>query len=150
MDVDRSVAALTEVLFTLAIFAVGIAIAIWSLLPVVAAVVLLPGLVIGPSLDASVFVVLGQGLRDGALPYVDLWDHKPQLAEHFDKDLPESIRMGQRITTMTSGQARFPLAPSKFNFQRCGRSGVNGRGAAPPPWPGRAMRAIRWPVRLVQ
>ena len=33
------------------------------------------------------------------------------LSEYYDKDLPESIRNGQRITTMTSGQARFPVAP---------------------------------------
>ena len=40
---------------------------------------------------------------------LDLWDYKPKLAEQFfDKDLPDSVRMGQRITTMTSGQARLP------------------------------------------
>src|SRR5262245_29000656 len=35
---------------------------------------------------------------------LDLFDYKPLLKDHFDKDLPESVRMGQRITTMTSGQ----------------------------------------------
>ena len=42
----------------------------------------------------------------------------------FDKDLPDSIRMGQRLTTMTSGQSRFPIAPSKYKFARHGQSGT--------------------------
>jgi hypothetical protein len=60
---------------------------------------------------------------NGAPSQLDLWDYKPQLKAHFDKDLPDSIRNGQRITTMTSGQARFPVAPSQFNFSQHGRSG---------------------------
>jgi hypothetical protein len=55
---------------------------------------------------------------------LDLLDYKPNLAEQFDKDLPESIRMGQRITTMTSGQKRLPVAPSMFKFQQHGKSGA--------------------------
>ncbi|MGH7128699.1 MAG: DUF1501 domain-containing protein, partial [Planctomycetaceae bacterium] len=47
----------------------------------------------------------------GGPSHVDLFDYKPQLQEHFDKDLPDSVRMGQRLTTMTSGQQRFPIAP---------------------------------------
>ena len=43
---------------------------------------------------------------NGGPSQLDTWDYKPNLKEHFDKDLPDSIRMGQRITTMTSGQAR--------------------------------------------
>ena len=39
-------------------------------------------------------------------------------AQFFDVDLPDSVRMGQRLTTMTSGQARFPIAPSKFRFRQ--------------------------------
>lgn len=54
----------------------------------------------------------------------DLFDHKPLLTELFDKDLPDSIRMGQRITTMTSGQERFPLAPSMFKFKQHGKCGA--------------------------
>ncbi|MBW3599296.1 MAG: DUF1501 domain-containing protein [Planctomycetes bacterium] len=61
---------------------------------------------------------------NGGPAQMDLWDHKPQLAEHFDKDLPESVRMGQRITTMTSGQARLPVAPSMFKFAQHGQSGM--------------------------
>lgn len=60
---------------------------------------------------------------NGAPSQLDLWDYKPQLAAHFDKDLPESIRQGQRITTMTSGQARLPVAPSMFKFTQHGKSG---------------------------
>ncbi|HRJ07167.1 MAG TPA: DUF1501 domain-containing protein [Prosthecobacter sp.] len=61
---------------------------------------------------------------NGAPSQLDLWDYKPQLREHYDKDLPESIRKGQRITTMTSGQARLPVAPSMFQFQQHGHSGM--------------------------
>ena len=55
---------------------------------------------------------------------LDLFEHKPKMQEMFDKDLPESIRNGQRITTMTSGQARFPVAPTVFKFQQYGKSGA--------------------------
>jgi hypothetical protein len=61
---------------------------------------------------------------NGAPTQLDLWDYKPKLAEFFNKDLPDSVRGGQRITTMTSGQARFPVAPSKFQFTRQGQSGT--------------------------
>jgi hypothetical protein len=60
---------------------------------------------------------------NGGPSQIDLWDHKPTLQEQFDKDLPDSIRMGQRITTMTSGQARLPVAPSKFRFAQHGECG---------------------------
>ncbi|MDZ4689627.1 MAG: DUF1501 domain-containing protein [Planctomycetaceae bacterium] len=55
---------------------------------------------------------------------LDLWDYKPGLKDWFDKDLPESVRNGQRITTMTSGQTRFPIAPSLFDFQQHGQNGT--------------------------
>ncbi|MBV8879839.1 MAG: DUF1501 domain-containing protein, partial [Planctomycetaceae bacterium] len=55
---------------------------------------------------------------------MDLYDYKPRMADFYDKDLPESVRMGQRLTTMTSGQVRFPIAPSKFAFARHGKSGM--------------------------
>ena len=58
----------------------------------------------------------------GGPPQVDLFDYKPVMREWFDKDLPESIRMGQRLTTMTSGQSRFPVAPSTFKFAQHGES----------------------------
>jgi hypothetical protein len=61
---------------------------------------------------------------NGGPSQIDLWDYKPVLDEHFDKDLPDSVRMGQRITTMTSGQARLPVAPSKFKFAQHGDCGT--------------------------
>ncbi|MCB1237454.1 MAG: DUF1501 domain-containing protein, partial [Verrucomicrobiae bacterium] len=59
----------------------------------------------------------------GAPSQIDLFDHKPKMAALYDKDLPESIRNGQRLTTMTSGQKRFPVAPSIYKFARHGQSG---------------------------
>jgi len=60
----------------------------------------------------------------GGPSQMDLFDYKPVMKDWFDKDLPESVRMGQRLTTMTSGQARFPIAPSKYKFEQCGQSGM--------------------------
>ncbi len=61
---------------------------------------------------------------NGAPAQQDLFDYKPQMEKFFDKELPDSVRNGQRITTMTSGQKRFPVAPSRFAFERCGQSGI--------------------------
>ena len=60
----------------------------------------------------------------GGPPQMDMYDYKPVMNDYYDKDLPESVRMGQRLTTMTSGQARFPIAPSKFKFAQHGNSGM--------------------------
>ncbi len=60
---------------------------------------------------------------NGAPSQIDLWDYKPRLKEHFDKDLPGSVRMNQRLSTMTSGQTRFPVAPSRFAFRQHGACG---------------------------
>ena len=60
---------------------------------------------------------------NGGPSQIDLWDYKPKLADHFDKDIPPSVRGEQRLTTMTSGQARFPIAPSKFKFEQVGTCG---------------------------
>jgi hypothetical protein len=60
----------------------------------------------------------------GGPSQMDLFDYKPAMQAMYDKDLPDSIRMGQRLTTMTSGQARFPIAPSKYKFQKYGQSGM--------------------------
>lgn len=60
----------------------------------------------------------------GGPSQIDLFDYKPKMAEWFDKDLPDSIRRGQRLTTMTSGQARFPIAPSKYKFAQHGQCGM--------------------------
>jgi hypothetical protein len=60
----------------------------------------------------------------GAPSQLDLFDYKPMTEKLFDKDLPDSVRMGQRLTTMTSGQDRFPIAPSKYRFAQYGQSGA--------------------------
>ena len=60
----------------------------------------------------------------GGPSQLDLYDYKPQMNDWYDKDLPESIRNGQRLTTMTSGQARFPIAPSMFKFEKSGQCGM--------------------------
>ena len=62
--------------------------------------------------------------QSGAPSQLDLFDYKPAMKEMFDKDLPDSIRMGQRLTGMTSGQTRFPVAPSIFKFNQYGQGGV--------------------------
>jgi hypothetical protein len=58
----------------------------------------------------------------GGPPQQDMFDYKPGLADWYDKDMPESIRQGQRLTAMTSGQARFPIAPTKYKFSRHGEN----------------------------
>ncbi|MFT5124775.1 MAG: hypothetical protein ACI9QL_001802 [Candidatus Omnitrophota bacterium] len=61
---------------------------------------------------------------NGAPSQIDLFDYKPKLHDHFGQELPDSIRQGQRITTMTSGQTSLPVAPSKFAFRQCGNAGI--------------------------
>jgi hypothetical protein len=60
----------------------------------------------------------------GAPPQIDLFDYKPKMKDWYDKDLPESVRQGQRLTTMTAAQSRFPIAPSVFKFQQHGHNGA--------------------------
>jgi hypothetical protein len=55
---------------------------------------------------------------EGGPSQLDLYDYKPALRQRFDQDLPESFFKGQRLTGMTSGQARFPVAPTRFRFDR--------------------------------
>ena len=59
---------------------------------------------------------------NGGPSQLDMWDYKPNLKDQFDKDLPKDF-LGDRITTMTSGQGRFPGAPSKFAFAQQGQCG---------------------------
>ena len=60
--------------------------------------------------------------QSGAPSQMELFDYKPGLVNLQGKDLPDSVRMGQRITGMTSGQSSFPVAPSIFKFNQYGRS----------------------------
>jgi hypothetical protein len=62
--------------------------------------------------------------QSGAPSQIDLFDPKPAIKDRFKEELPDSIRMGQRLTGMTAGQASFPLAPSIFRFAQHGQSGA--------------------------
>jgi hypothetical protein len=59
----------------------------------------------------------------GAPSQIDLFDHKPGLVPRRGQLIPDSVRMGQRVTTMTSSQAQ-KLGPSEFAFARHGQSGA--------------------------
>jgi len=61
--------------------------------------------------------------QSGAPSQMDLFDPKPLMEKQRGKDLPDSVRQGQRLTTMTSGQKTFPIAPSIFKFAKRGKSG---------------------------
>ncbi len=62
--------------------------------------------------------------QHGAPSQLDLFDYKPGLTKVKGEDLPESVRMGQRLTGMTAYQAKFPTAPSIFKFAQHGKSGM--------------------------
>ncbi|MDA1092151.1 MAG: DUF1501 domain-containing protein [Acidobacteria bacterium] len=62
--------------------------------------------------------------QSGAPSQHELWDYKPTLGQRAGEDLPASVRGDQRVTTMTAGQERFPLVPSKFAFAQHGASGA--------------------------
>src|SRR5262245_29854564 len=80
----------------------------------------LPGLPhFSPKAKRAIYLFMSEGPSQ-----MDMWDYKPRMAEQFDKDLPKSILGMQRLTTMTSGQGRLPVAPSKYKFSRHGKNGV--------------------------
>jgi uncharacterized protein (DUF1501 family) len=60
----------------------------------------------------------------GGPSHIDLFDHKPKLAAYHGTELPASVRMGQRITGMTSGQKSFPCVAPMFRFARHGQAGA--------------------------
>lgn len=59
--------------------------------------------------------------QSGAPSQIDLFDYKPTLTKMFGQELPESVRNGQRLTGMTSGQVSFPLAPSFYSLSNMGK-----------------------------
>ena len=63
-------------------------------------------------------------LQSGAPSQLDLFDYKPLLNKLNGTELPDSVRGGQRLTGMSSGQSSFPLAGSIFNFKQHGSSGA--------------------------
>ena len=79
----------------------------------------LPGTHFAPKAKRVIYL-----FQSGAPSHLDLFDYKPQLQKHYGIDLPSSVRMGQRITGMTSGQKTLPVAPSIFKFQQHGRCGM--------------------------
>jgi hypothetical protein len=60
----------------------------------------------------------------GGPSHIDLFDYKPKLREYHGTELPASIRMGQRVTGMTSGQKSFPCVAPMFEFQQHGKCGA--------------------------
>jgi hypothetical protein len=60
----------------------------------------------------------------GAPSQLESFDYKPLLRQRMGEDLPASIRMGQRLTGMTSEQENFPLVPSIADFRQYGQSGA--------------------------
>ena len=63
-------------------------------------------------------------LQSGGPSQIELFDHKPRLVEFQGKDLPESIRNGQRLTGMSASQSSFPVVPSTFKLAQRGQSGA--------------------------
>ena len=62
--------------------------------------------------------------QNGAPSQLESFDYKPLLSKMAGQELPASVRMGQRLTGMTSGQKKFPLVGSHFQFQQYGKSGA--------------------------
>ncbi|MDX1564457.1 MAG: DUF1501 domain-containing protein, partial [Phycisphaeraceae bacterium] len=60
----------------------------------------------------------------GGPSHIDTFDYKPEIRKIHGKPLPESVRNGQRLTTMTSGQKSFPCVAPMFNFERVGERGT--------------------------
>ena len=62
--------------------------------------------------------------QSGGPSHLELLDHKPELKRLHGSELPDSIRQGQRLTGMTSGQKNFPVIAPKFDFKQCGQQGT--------------------------
>lgn len=62
--------------------------------------------------------------QSGAPSQLDLFDYRPKLHTLHGTELPDSVRMGQRITGMTSGQSSLPVVSSIFKFSQHGQSGT--------------------------
>ncbi len=62
--------------------------------------------------------------QSGGPSQMELFDYKPRLKDLANSQLPESIRLGQRLTQMSASQSSFPVVPSKFGFEQRGKSGA--------------------------
>src|SRR5262245_36284279 len=79
----------------------------------------LPALHFAPRAKRVIYLFMS-----GGPSHIDLFDYKPKLKGHHGEELPASIRMGQRITGMTSGQKRFPCVAPMFKFSQHGKCGA--------------------------
>ncbi len=79
----------------------------------------LPDLHFAPKVKRVIWLFMS-----GGPSHIDLFDHKPALREHHGEELPASVRMGQRITGMTSGQSSFPCVAPMFEWRQHGRTGL--------------------------
>ncbi len=79
---------------------------------------ILPGLHHFPKAKRVIYLFMS-----GGPSHIDLFDYKPQLKQYHGTELPGEIRMGQRVTGMTSGQSSFPCVYPMFKFQQHGECG---------------------------
>ncbi len=80
---------------------------------------LLPGLHFAPKAKRVIYL-----FQSGGPSHIDMFDYKPSLKSHHGEELPASIRMGQRLTGMTSGQKSFPCVAPMFSWKQHGKSGA--------------------------
>ncbi len=62
--------------------------------------------------------------QSGGPSQLELFDYKPQIEKLYKQDLPESVRKGQRLTTMSASQSSFPMVPARYKFAQHGKSGA--------------------------
>ncbi|MEY3458987.1 MAG: hypothetical protein RL215_2144 [Planctomycetota bacterium] len=62
--------------------------------------------------------------QSGGPSHLELFDEKPELQRLHGTELPDSIRRGQRLTGMTSGQSSFPVIAPQFKFRSTGNAGI--------------------------
>ena len=79
----------------------------------------LPSLQFPPKAKRVIYLFMS-----GGPSHIDLFDYKPKLREFHGRELPGSVRMGQRITGMTSGQKSFPCVAPMFSFKQYGQCGA--------------------------
>ena len=77
---------------------------------------MLPALHFAPRAKRVIFLFMS-----GGPSHIDLFDYKPKLRDYHGQELPDSVRMGQRITGMTSGQKSFPCVAPMFKFAQHGQ-----------------------------
>src|ERR1051326_2878087 len=77
------------------------------------------GLQFNPTAKRVIYLFMAGGPSQ-----MELLDYKPTLEKLHETELPESVRMGQRIPTMTSGQKSLPVVKSIYKFQQHGKSGT--------------------------